>query len=256
MSVNISQIHYTRDYEIFKFFPQNRKIYQKHVRSFILDETFSKNFSSCPIVVNSEMRILDGQHRFEAAKQLDIGIYYLTCHSGNLEDMVRRNVTQKSWKMVDYVEFYQKSNNHEYDKFDQIRLQTGMSFSHGMQILALFHEMRGSDYAKKFKTGHIELYKYLEEYTEFTGIVFSLFKHLSDIRGKSYVHPLLQKSYIHVLFDMYKNERKRFDKLILKMNQSCVEYPYCGTQEQAAKALKAVFMWRKPPSVYNKDDSE
>ena len=99
-------IHSSTDYDSFEFFKGNRPLLKGHVKNLVEDKTFPKNFFSCPIVVNEKKFILDGQHRYTAAKQLGIPIYYIIMHGGVKSDIKNRNINIKNWKLDDYVHYY------------------------------------------------------------------------------------------------------------------------------------------------------
>jgi hypothetical protein len=80
----IPQINYTREYEKFKLFDANRPLSAIHVEHISQHKDFVENFPTCPIIVNEQFYIIDGQHRFEAAKSLDCGIFYIIQPNGRV----------------------------------------------------------------------------------------------------------------------------------------------------------------------------
>lgn len=75
-------IRSTTNYDMFKMHPAGRKISKKHLGD--LTESIKKqNHLDCsPILVNLNLEIVSGQHRFLAAKQLGVTIYYAIRDSG------------------------------------------------------------------------------------------------------------------------------------------------------------------------------
>lgn len=64
----------TRDYSIFKKLPGNREV---SIESGLIDSMQSNGYlKQYPILVDSEMRIIDGQHRLIAAKELNLPVSY------------------------------------------------------------------------------------------------------------------------------------------------------------------------------------
>jgi hypothetical protein len=69
---------------------------------------------SKPITVNRRLEILDGRHRFEAAKMLNISFYYEVTMAD--EDIVIRdfNELQRIWKLETYIDYHANMNKPKY----------------------------------------------------------------------------------------------------------------------------------------------
>lgn len=117
----------TNDYTIFKFRNDNReKIDLKHV-SKLMESIKSKNLLEwTPISVNSKMEVIDGQHRLEAAKALQIPIYYKVIEHLEGEDIIRMNIS-KPWQFIDYLNYYCKNGFPEYLKLDQFMKENNLT---------------------------------------------------------------------------------------------------------------------------------
>jgi hypothetical protein len=70
-----------------------------------------------PIEVNEHNFILDGQHRFLAAKELGLPIYYIINWGGSLSDTRKVNSTQKGWTLLDFARSYADSGREAYKVF-------------------------------------------------------------------------------------------------------------------------------------------
>ena len=71
----VYQVYKTNNYDIFKLMPNNRNVNLTHVGRLKL--SFKEMYLISPIIVNSRMEIIDGQHRLHAAKELNLPIYYI-----------------------------------------------------------------------------------------------------------------------------------------------------------------------------------
>jgi len=65
----------TYDYEIFKRMRGNRILNNSHVKNLV--KSMKEKYLPQPILVNKDMEIIDGQHRFAAAEELNLPIHYL-----------------------------------------------------------------------------------------------------------------------------------------------------------------------------------
>lgn len=106
----------TKDYSLFKFRKDNRnEISHEHVRK-VKESLRTKNLLELrPILVNRDLEIVDGQHRFLAAKELGIEICYEIGEKIAQEDLVLISLS-KSWGMTDYLNYYCENGYEEYLK--------------------------------------------------------------------------------------------------------------------------------------------
>ena len=64
-----------------------------------------------PIMVDADMRIIDGQHRFYACKELGLPIYYVVKNDVDPEQaMITLNQTSKKWEMMDWLRYRANKN--------------------------------------------------------------------------------------------------------------------------------------------------
>ncbi len=111
------EIQTSSDYSKFSFLPKNRKIDYKKLMRFI-KESKEKPYlmEVCPILVNSAMQIMDGQHRFLACKENKIPVYYIKSDLIHDHDIITLNKDQKNWTLEDYINFHCESGNANYKK--------------------------------------------------------------------------------------------------------------------------------------------
>lgn len=109
------QILQTTDFELFKTIKGNRPINANHVVKLINDIEEKNLLPDNPIKVNKNMEIVDGQHRYQAAKALNLPIYYIIMEDGgDLSDVQRLNRNIKVWSALDYLNSYIALGNKEY----------------------------------------------------------------------------------------------------------------------------------------------
>ena len=70
-----NQVQTSSDYAKFKTLIGNRKPNELHIKRLI--SSFKERYLFSPILVNEKMQIIDGQHRFLSAKELNLPINYL-----------------------------------------------------------------------------------------------------------------------------------------------------------------------------------
>lgn len=145
----------TTNYSIFKYKPGNRAVNQKHVKK--LKESFQKHdfLPSCPIIVDKNMYVIDGQHRLEAAKQLGIAVYYTVETEPDADLLIDLNITQRKWYAIDYVRYFADKNSH-YKRFLQLLTEVPLD------VVSVLNMATGKDLGGAFinevvKTGQLEV---------------------------------------------------------------------------------------------------
>jgi len=111
----VNQVNETNDYSMFRTLEGNRHVNKLHVKR--LKESFQKAYLLSPIIVNEKFEIIDGQHRFEAAKQIGVPINFLIAPNYGLKEVQMLNENMKNWKKEDYLNAYCDLKHPEYLKF-------------------------------------------------------------------------------------------------------------------------------------------
>jgi hypothetical protein len=109
----------TTDYDLFSSFTSNREIDQKHVAQLVKSIQKKDLLYMRPILVDHEMRIIDGQHRLEGARILGVPIYYLVSETITKLDISFLNSNQKNWSMMNYIDYYTIEGKTEFLKLSK-----------------------------------------------------------------------------------------------------------------------------------------
>lgn len=130
-SVNI---YWTTDYGQFKFLKGNRDLDELKVRRITRSvEGGLEFFKYCPIMVNEQMYIIDGQHRFYVCKQMHLNIYYVVVPNFSLRQIAEMNNNASRWKDVDFMNCYIDVGINDYkvlrEFIDKYSLRVGIGAS-------------------------------------------------------------------------------------------------------------------------------
>lgn len=120
----------TKEYEKFTFLSANRPVQRNHVNK--LKKSLSEYgfLESQPITVTEDYKILDGQHRFIACKEMGIPIKYVKIDTKKMDNiLVDLNNTQKKWNVLDYVTYYAQQGNEHYIRLLQLSEHYNISIS-------------------------------------------------------------------------------------------------------------------------------
>lgn len=113
----VNQVFATTDYKKFRILKGNRSVNKLHVRR--LKESFKESYLLSPIIVNENLEIIDGQHRFEAAKEMNLPVHFIICEDYSLKEVQLLNTNMKNWKKEDYLNAFCDLGYPEYLKFRQ-----------------------------------------------------------------------------------------------------------------------------------------
>lgn len=138
----------TKDYEIFKRNAANRPYNEDNIKKLMNSIAVRNKMHLNPVIVDKEMRIMNGQHRVEAAKRIGAEVYYIIDEEAKVEDMILMNANQKNWQLSDYLNYYCQRNHSDYVQLDQFIKEHQVSI---MQIRALMGE--SSNFSDNFKKG-------------------------------------------------------------------------------------------------------
>lgn len=103
----------TDEYSLFKKLEGNRIINLKNVNAIIKSVT-SNGYKPTILIVNEKFEIIDGQHRLEAFKKLNLPIEYQIRTGLTLKDAIALNVANKTWTNLDYIESYASLDYKDY----------------------------------------------------------------------------------------------------------------------------------------------
>lgn len=106
----------TNDYEIFDFFNTNRSISEASVKKIMNSIEKIGYVNGKPILVNKDLFIIDGQHRFEACKRLGLPIIYEEIEVDEHEAIICLNINQKNWSVFDYIKSWANQGKVNYQQ--------------------------------------------------------------------------------------------------------------------------------------------
>jgi hypothetical protein len=124
----------TKEYSKFSFSKKNREIKIKTVEG--IKESMKKFgfIPGRPVLITKENIIIDGQHRFLAAKELKIDVEYEILEGDYLEKMIELNSTQSNWALEDYVNSYATQNIDCYRKLLKFQEKYDLSLSAAITV--------------------------------------------------------------------------------------------------------------------------
>lgn len=109
----------TTDYGMFSFIASNREINTANMGKIVASIKYKNLMHLNPIIVDEKFRVIDGQHRLEACKQLGIPVFYVVSEGISNVDISLLNASRKNWVLQDYLNFYCTEGHETYKKLSR-----------------------------------------------------------------------------------------------------------------------------------------
>ena len=134
---NQIKVMYERNHTKFSRLDNNREIDKRHVASLVV--SIKKYGQMMPIIVNEKLEVIEGQHRLEACRELNVPVAYIINIKSSSKDIAIINNTQKGWSNKDFLWHFshQSHSNHAvYRRIDKFFKNYPINFSIGLMLLA------------------------------------------------------------------------------------------------------------------------
>lgn len=231
----------TTNYEMFKTNTINRPIRKENVDK-ILDSITNKNMLHLrPIIVNKSMEIIDGQHRWEAAKKLQLDLYYVVHDESDDYDMILLNNNQKRWTLHDYLNFFCEKGNKEYLEFRKFLDNT--TWIDITSCLTIIGKNNGVEW-RKFKEGKLEFTNALNNNIAkvlFIEEIVNVIKNTLITKDK---RPFSGTRFIAALGFLCSQEDFDMDLFVKKLKGKLDCIHACATTEGYLQMLKNIYNYR------------
>lgn len=161
----------TKQYDMFKFRDDNRdNIDSSHVNKIARSIELNNLLHMRPILVNSNMEIIDGQNRLKAAEKLGVEVYYEVQEALKAEDIILLN-TAKAWGNADYLNFYCKNGYSDYIKFKEFMDKHGLNIRVSLYLCTNNSNDKASFRDGKLKFDSVEIEDQLDVCKETISII-------------------------------------------------------------------------------------
>lgn len=176
----------TEDLSQFKLLKGNRMVNQLHLNRLVESIKLKNLLHISPIVVNGEFNIIDGQHRYMAAKQLGLPIFYIIDDSLELGDIQVLNTNTKNWTTDDYLHAYIELGVENYIKYKQFQDKFQLNHTTAQAFLS------GSNHRPPlaFKKGEFNLGNY-DQAVQWAEWLNDYKRHYKGTGRRSFVYAIL-----------------------------------------------------------------
>jgi hypothetical protein len=130
----VTLIRKTNNYDMFKNILGNRELRGNNYNRLI--QSMEKKQLVIPILCNEDMEIIDGQHRFEVCRELNLPLYYYVVDGYGIDEVKRANLVGCNWMIDDYLKLNMEVGKEPYIEFKRIRDDYNISSSQLLEIFA------------------------------------------------------------------------------------------------------------------------
>lgn len=163
LGIESTKILYTENLEQFSVSDLNRDVDMRHVARLKKSIAERNMLADYPLLVSGDNVIIDGQHRWEAAKALGVGVYFKKANATDWGTLGMANSAVKRWSLDDYLNYWCAQEHNDYLKFREFKRK--YSFLGTSTILKLAANWSGVGYGTirtseslriRFESGHFD----------------------------------------------------------------------------------------------------
>lgn len=197
--VVIPKIQFTTNMGMFKFSEVNRDFTTpRSVRRIKRIAQSMKEVGFLPtqaITISPSGHIVDGQHRYQAAQELGIGVYYMVdtniknSTASIFQAAVRQNESQESWSKNDYIKGYVARGNKHYSTLKEFMNEFPM---YSMTECMMFLQNSGTRHCSKvtFSQGLFQV-EDVDKARQWASDILQLEPYFKDFNSSVFVRTLL-----------------------------------------------------------------
>lgn len=231
----INRVCVTEDYDKFQFNSKNRNVNPAHLDK-LKNSIEEKNLlSGQPITVNGDFEIIDGQHRFTAARDLGLPVYYIMVDELTIEDAITLNINTRNWRYKDYLHYWIDQGAEEYIYFKKFMEKYGFGYAVSLALLGLGQADKGQKLTDFFNSGRFKP-KY-REYAEAIGN--------KVLKLKQYGNFVTTRSFM-LAFDKVMNmDGFNYEEFLGKVKQTPGRFERRADVDRYLRMLEDIYNYRR-----------
>ena len=169
----VTVVRSTYNYDMFAKVNGNRTVDRGNYKK--LKQSMVEEQLMIPIIVNEKYEIIDGQHRFEAAKELGLPVYYIICEGYGIEQVKRANIVSKTWKKQQFLDMYLAEDKEEYVIFNSLIQTYNIPIAVLIKMFAVIRGVPVTKVSLEFEEGEfvateaMQIMKFMDDLEDFSG---------------------------------------------------------------------------------------
>jgi hypothetical protein len=189
----INSVYSTYNYGLFSLMEGNRNLNEKNLAK--LEASFIKKHLIIPIQVNSDYKIIDGQHRFTVAQKLNLPIYFIINEDYGLDEVELCNTSGVLWKNEDFLNKFIIQKHPVYLDFMNLLEKYNLNITDLLKLFSHYQNQSEKHLHAQFIQGTLsdvgseEVIFFLESLNLFKDFVFKNTKPFVRAFFRLYTHP-------------------------------------------------------------------
>jgi len=241
-----NQVYTTTDYSKFNTLIGNRKPNELHLRR--LKNSFKQRYLFSPILVNEKMQIIDGQHRFLSAKELNLPINYLIVQGYGLEEIQILNTNSSNWKREDYLKAYCDLGVEPYLQMKQF-MSDFPDFGVAISEMILTDKVDGSNAYKTIDKMDVRMMGFQNGELKIPNLYKAYESAEKVLMFKPYYEGYNRATFVRTLITLFKNENYIHAEMISKLSNNPSVLTHCANGTQYKILLEEIYNFRRREKV-------
>jgi hypothetical protein len=226
----INEVLKTKDYDKFCRLEGNRMINTANLKQ-IKKSMLEKQLIS-PIIVNEKMEVIDGQHRFQAQKELELPVYYVVQFGYGREETQILNSNSRNWSIDDYMDSYCESNLTHYLTYRDFFHKWGFKHNEIMNMLnGTIHDRSLQTY---FKCGKYKVKK-LKQAEQQAKQITEMIKFYAGYKRRGFVLAMLE---------CFNNDSFDFKYFLKKCKYQSTKLVDCVRYQDYLKIIEEIYNYK------------
>lgn len=230
------QIKTTHSYSLFKPIGGNRQLNPLHIQRLV--KSMKENYLFTVITVNERNEIIDGQHRFNVIKELNLPLHYVICKGYGLNEVHRMNQNSKVWNTDDYLDGYIQLGYRDYQIYKDFKIKYGFGHAETKSILL---DISGSAIreSNNFYLGTFKI-KDLKKATLIADKITTIGAYYTGYKRRSFVNAMIV---------LMKNESFDFDEFIRKVKIQPTALVDCTTTTNYIELIEDIYNFKRRDKI-------
>jgi hypothetical protein len=227
------QVHTTTDYFLFKPVNGNRNKNMLHLNR--LKKSISDNYLFTAIIVNENYEIIDGQHRFQAIKELKLPLNYIIMKGYTLREVQILNANSKNWNAEDYLEGYCNLGFKDYIVYRDFKNKYNFGHNECMSLLSNSRDVK----LNLFYDGKFKVHNLLEAEKKADLILLT----------EPYYKNCRRRSYVYAMISLFNNPNFIFSDFLQKLKIQPTALQDCNNQTSYLTLIEEIYNYRSRNKV-------
>ena len=228
----IPRIQRTLNYDLFKRLDGNRLIKEKHVTEIM--ELLGENKHSLayfPILTNENHCLIDGQYRFNAAKNKGHYIYYLVMPGADIKTVIKVNTSRWDWNTENFQYLWEGIGLQDYITLGVFVRKYNIPYGTGIMLLTGSETEGGKRSYGLHKHGNFRVTS-LNEGTQ-------IMERIMEMK-EFYFRPELRQ-FIKSVQILYYNKNYDHNRMLIKLKTSDIKLEDCISAKQFLQKLQVIY---------------